>query len=81
MINRRVRNGVVRGLSRTSLIPKLVDWPTTAADPTPALADPGNDDSLFQERAAIREFDGGLSRADAEYLAARDCARGQTARD
>jgi len=33
-------------------------------------------DEFMEERAAIREFDGGLSRGDAEYLAARDCARG-----
>ena len=28
---------------------------------------------VFDERAAIREFDGKLSRIDAELLAARDC--------
>lgn len=38
-------------------------------------------DEFLEERAGIREFDGGLSRADAEYLAARDCSRGQTACD
>ena len=35
----------------------------------------GSADELFDERAAVREFDGGLSRADAELLAARDCGR------
>ncbi len=33
----------------------------------------GSADELFEERAAIREFDGKLSRLDAELLAARDC--------
>ena len=71
MIYKRARNGVGRGPSRTSLIPKLVEWPTTAADPTPA-SDPIDINELFEERSAIREFDGLLSRADAECLAARD---------
>ena len=35
----------------------------------------GSADGLFEERAAIREFDGKLSRIDAELLAARDCGR------
>jgi hypothetical protein len=35
----------------------------------------GMTDELFEERAAIREFDGTFSRADAEILAARDCGR------
>lgn len=35
----------------------------------------GSADELFEERAAIRQYDGGLSRADAELLAARDCGR------
>ncbi len=35
----------------------------------------GAADELFEERAAIREFDGGLPRADAERLAAHDCKR------
>ena len=38
-------------------------------------------DEFLEERAAIRVLDGGLSRADAEYRAARDCVRGQTACD
>ena len=32
---------------------------------------------LFEERAAIREFDGGLSRVDAEILAREDVQRMQ----
>lgn len=32
-------------------------------------------DEFLEERAAIREYDGKLCRADAEYLAARDCGR------
>ena len=35
----------------------------------------GSADEFFDERAAIRKFDGKLSRADAEILAARDCGR------
>ena len=66
------RNGVTRVPPGTNLIPEFVEWPMTAADSTPALDDPGDDDSLFEERAAIREFDAKLSRMDAEYLAARD---------
>ena len=33
---------------------------------------PDHQDELFEERAAIREFDGGLSREDSETLAAED---------
>lgn len=33
------------------------------------------DDELVEERAAIRQFDGGLSRADAEILARHDVQR------
>ena len=47
----------------------------------PATQQPDQLDEFLEERAGIREFDGGLSRADAEYLAARDCSRGQTACD
>ena len=32
-------------------------------------------DEFFDERAAVREFDAKLDRADAELLAARDCGR------
>ena len=35
----------------------------------------GSADKFFDERAAIRQFDGKLSRIDAELLAARDCKR------
>ena len=35
----------------------------------------GSADELFEERAAIRQFDGKLSRIDAELLAAHDCGR------
>ena len=35
----------------------------------------GSADEFFEERAAIREFDGKLSRIDAELLAAHDCKR------
>ena len=35
----------------------------------------GSADELFDERAAIRQFDGKLSRIDAELLAAHDCGR------
>ena len=35
----------------------------------------GSDDEFLEERAAIREFDGQLSRIDAERLAAHDCGR------
>ncbi len=33
------------------------------------------DRELFEERAAIREFDGGMARADAEAAAAEDVKR------
>lgn len=32
-----------------------------------------DDPHAFEERAAIREFDGGFSRAKAEWLARNDC--------
>ena len=35
----------------------------------------GSADEFYEERAAIREFDGKLSRIDAELLAAHDCKR------
>jgi len=35
----------------------------------------GTADEFFDERAAIRQFDGKLSRIDAELLAAHDCKR------
>ncbi len=35
----------------------------------------GSADEFYDERAAIREFDGKLSRIDAELLAAHDCKR------
>ncbi len=35
----------------------------------------GTADEFFGERAAIRQFDGKLSRIDAELLAAHDCKR------
>lgn len=40
-----------------------------------ALLQAGDEREFFEERAAIREFDGKLDRADAELLAARDCGR------
>ena len=39
---------------------------------------PSPTDELFEERAAIREFDGGLCRADAEILAWFDVQRRTT---
>lgn len=38
--------------------------------PTPTFP---SEDQFFEERAAIREYDGGLSREDAEILADHDC--------
>lgn len=35
----------------------------------------GTADEFYDERAAIRQFDGKLSRLDAELLAAHDCGR------
>ena len=52
----------------------LISAGTPSAVPA---TDPSDDDELFEERAAIREFDGKLSRDDAEYLAARDVAANQ----
>ena len=81
-------NGEARVPLRTSLLPKFVDWPATPGEfeatitphsTTSNSLDTGEStqlDELFKERAAIREFDGKLSRADAELLAARDCGRG-----
>ena len=43
----------------------------TRSNTTPA------DDELYEERAAIREYDGGLSRTDAEMLARHDLAARQ----
>ena len=70
-------NGVGRGPVRTSLIPRLVEWPVLPAQIDTLTPD----DELFEERAAIREFDGGLSRADAEMLARHDLADGTARHD
>ena len=67
------RKGVGRGPTRPSLIPKLVEWPVVPVQGATQIDSP-TDDELFQERAAIREFDGGLSREDAEILARHDVA-------
>lgn len=69
----KARNGVGCGLSRTSLIPKLVEWPVVPVQGATQNDSP-TDDELFDERAAIREFDAKLSREDAEILARRDLA-------
>ncbi len=66
-------NGVGRGPVRTSLIPKLVEWPVVPVQ----IDTPTADDELFEERSAIREFDGGLSRDDAEILARHDTTDGR----
>lgn len=63
-------NGVGRGPVRTSLIPKLVKWPVLPVQ----IDTPTADDELFQERAAIRQYDAKLSRTDAEMLARHDLA-------
>lgn len=66
-------NGVGRGPVRTSLIPKLVEWPVLLVQIDTLTPD----DELYEERAAIREYDGGLSRTDAEMLARHDLAARQ----
>lgn len=43
------------------------------ATPERREPDASADDEFFQERAAIREFDAGLSTEDAEILADHDC--------
>ncbi len=58
----------------------LLDWlqiqePATATPATPATVSPLNPVDLyawFAERAAIREFEGGLSRPEAEAAALAD---------
>ena len=40
-----------------------------------APCEPTPDDELYEERCAIRQYDGGLSRADAEILAGHDTQR------
>lgn len=62
----KAHNGVGRGPTRPSLVPRIVTWPTE--DDAPAT------DELFEERAAIREYDGKMCRADAEILARHDLA-------
>lgn len=46
-------------MTRERLPIDFQDWPALARE-------------LFEERAAIRQFEGGLSRAEAERLAIRD---------
>lgn len=52
-------NGVARVSSRVFPSPQLVEWPKPA-------------NYEFEERAAILEFDGELSRDDAEIFARRE---------
>ena len=52
-------NGVARVPSSVALLPKLVEWPKPTS-------------YEFEERAAILEFDWGLSRAEAEQFARRE---------
>ena len=69
----KARNGVGRGPTRTSLIPKLVEWPVVPVQGATQIDSP-TDDELFEERVAIRQFDAKLSREDAEILARHDLA-------
>ena len=69
-------NGVGRGPVRTKLIPRLVEWPVVPIQGATQIDSP-TDDKLFEERAAIREFDAKLSREDAEILARHDLAAGR----
>ncbi len=83
----KAHNGVARVPLRTNLIPKLVKWPAAPVEFVPTISPHTKDrdlrgteesaqlDELFEERAAIREFDGKLNRIDAELLAAHDCKR------
>ena len=59
----------IAAVARTPAMAGILARFAPSADPTPT---PCDDDYLFDERAAIREFDGKLSRADAECLAAMD---------
>ena len=69
-------NGVGCGPMRPSLIPRLVEWPVLPVQGATQIDSP-TDDKLFEERAAIREFDAKLSREDAEVLARHDLAAGR----
>ena len=62
----------VSPVSPTPLDPALAAWVATLDDD--AL-------ELFNERAGIREFDGGLSRREAESAAQHDVLRWLNARD
>ena len=70
------RNGVGRGPTRTNLIPKLVEWPVVPVQGATQI-DSTTADELFDERAAVRQFDAKLSREDAEILARHDLAAGR----
>lgn len=83
----KAHNGEARVPLRTNLIPKFIEWPAVPPDfaqnisphtTTIDCLDTGEStqrDELFEERAAIREFDGKLNRIDAELLAAHDGKR------
>ena len=54
-----------------SILARFVAGPSTLNRQEP---DSQTDDETFEERAAIHEFDGGLSRDEAEILARADAA-------
>lgn len=77
---RRIGNDVatIAVVAQPTLISSILSRfaPTTAlpAAVISAPCEPTDDDELYEERASIREYDGGLSRADAETLARHDLA-------
>lgn len=70
-------NGVARVPLRAAPTPQLIEWPSVAPQTCGRTEPSGwpNDPvarEMFEERAAILEFDGGLSRDDAEIFARRE---------
>lgn len=69
----RARPGVVNAVILAELATSKSDLERSAAATAPIEDWPAELREHFEERAAIREFDGGLSRADAERAAEREC--------
>ena len=78
---RRIENDVatIAVVAQRTLIASILSRfspPTTLpAAVISAPCEPTPDDELYEERCAIRQYDGGLSRADAEMLARHDTQR------
>ena len=70
-------NGVTRVPSRATLTPQLIEWQSVAPQTRGRTEPSGWPDApaareMFEERAAILEFDAGLSKDDAEKFARRE---------